>query len=75
VIWCGRDLCCLIAPVNSREKGEHPSYSRAAHVSAGGRNRSPRTSTRQLAASSAVRVCWRRRWAKRSVPTILAGTR
>ena len=20
VIWCGRDLCCLIAPVNSREK-------------------------------------------------------
>ena len=39
-------------PVNSREKGEHLSYSRAAHVPAGGRNRSPRTSTRQLAASS-----------------------
>jgi hypothetical protein len=27
-------LCCLITPVNSWEKGEHPSYSRAVHVSA-----------------------------------------
>ena len=29
-------------PVRSREKGEHPSCSRAVHVTAGGRNRPPR---------------------------------
>ena len=50
-------------PVNSQAKGEHLSYSRAAHVPAGGRNRSPRTSRHQLAAGSAARVCW---WPKRT---------
>ena len=49
--------------VNSQAKGEHLSYSPCAHVPACGRNRSPRISRHQLAASSAARVCW---WLKRT---------
>jgi hypothetical protein len=31
----------FLAPVNSREKDEHPSYSRANYIPAGGRNPTP----------------------------------